>query len=659
MKTTIFHYLLPLALLLDSSGLRAQPIGQPTAPGAPVRYNVAFPNAVHHEARVTATFPDVPAGQVLHLRMARSSPGRYALHDFAKNVYYTLATDGADKPLATTRPDPYGWDIRAGADGTVRFSYTLYGDRTDGTYVGIDQQHAHLNIPATLVYATGLENRPAEVRFEMPATWKAATQLRPGADKNTFTAPNMAYLMDSPTSLGVQQERDWQEGGSKIEIRMLHGGLNTELDEFMKSSQKLVREAKGIWGELPKFDFDRYTFIVNLLPQANGDGMEHRNSTSITNSLPLGEENGPERVLGTVAHEFFHAWNVERLRPKSLEPFDLNRANMSDELWFAEGFTQYYGDLMMVRAGIIDEDTYYEQVSGYVKARQNAPGARYASAVDMSRQAVFADAGVSIDPTNRSNTYLSYYVQGAGLALSLDLQLRATKRTDLDALMRAMYEQFGKNQQNYAPATPYTLPDFQRVLGEVARDTAFAGRFVRQYITGREAPRFSENLLTAGLVVKPTHVLGAALPRQVRFENGQCIIANATQIGSGLYRAGLDRGDVLLTLDGQELTDAGTLDGLMRQHSPADMVLVKVRTRGGVERTAQLVLTEDPNVEVVPGEMVQTFNLTQPQKDVRANWLASRATPPNVPLPKNVKLKPIAPAGGARPLPAKPGAKKK
>ena len=459
--------------------------------------------------------------------------------------------------------------------------------------------------------------------------------------------------------LGVQQTRTWQEGDKNFEISILHPGLNTELDEFMKGTQKIVREELGVWGELPAYDFGRYTFIVDLLPQASGDGMEHRNSTSITDPTPLRGEEGQTQNLGIVAHEFFHSWNVERLRPKSLEPFDFSRANMSDELWFAEGFTQYYGDLTLCRAGVIDEDALYERLSGYVNARQNSPGARYASAVDMSRQAVFADAAVSIDPTNRTNTYLSYYLQGAGLALALDMQLRATKRTDLDAFMRAMWQQFGKNQKDYAPARPYTIPDFQRVLGEVAKDTAFAGRFVRQYVTGREAPRFSDNLMAAGLVVKPTHVLGAALPHQVRFENGQCVVANATQVGTGLYKAGLDRGDVLLNLDGQDLTDAATLDALMRKHSPADLVLVKVRTRGGVERTAQLVLTEDANVEVVPGETAASFNLAQPQKDLRANWLASRATPPNVPLPKGVQLKPIAPAPGAKPAPAAAKGKKK
>ncbi|MFC7669427.1 hypothetical protein ACFQT0_20220 [Hymenobacter humi] len=183
--------------------------------GPAVQYAVSFPNAVHHEARVTATFAGLPKGP-LHVRMARS-PGRYSLHEFAKNVYYVVATDGNNRPLSINRPDQYGWDVTPGPDGKVVFSYTLYGDHTDGTYAGIDQQYAHLNIPATLCYATGLEARPAEVKFDLPATWKVATQLRAGADKNTFTAPNLQYLMDSPVSLGEQQVRTWPEGDQTIE----------------------------------------------------------------------------------------------------------------------------------------------------------------------------------------------------------------------------------------------------------------------------------------------------------------------------------------------------------------------------------------------------------------------------------------------------------
>ncbi|WP_201978462.1 M61 family metallopeptidase [Hymenobacter rubidus] len=595
------------------------------APGPAVRYTMAFPNAVHHEAKVTATFAGLPAGP-LHVRMARSSPGRYSLHDFAKNVYYVVATDGGNHPLSLNRPDPYGWDVTPGADGTVIFSYTLYGDLTDGTYVGIDQQHAHLNLPAALCYATGFEGRPAEIKFDLPAAWKVATQLRSGTDKTVYTAPNMQYLMDSPVSLGAQQVRSWQEGDQTIELATLYQGPAAELDNYAKKIQKVVKEEKAIFGELPTFDFARYTFIANYLSQATGDGMEHRNSTSVTSPRPLRDEDAT-RNLGTVAHEFIHAWNVERLRPKDLEPFDFQRVNMSDALWFAEGFTQYYGRLALRRAKLIEDDEFFEDISRWVNLRQNSPGARYASAIDMSRQAAYTDGAGSADPMNIVNTNLSYYDQGAGIALVLDLQLRQHHRSSLDKYMQAMWQEFGKKQAGYAPTNPYTVRDLQRVLGEVSKDTVFASRFFRQYVYGREQPRFSENLLLAGLAVIPTRALGAALPKQVEFdEDGHCIVAYNTQIGSGLYKAGIDRGDQIVTLDGKDIKSSNDLDAVLHKHSPSDVVFVKVKTRGGVERTTQLILAEDPNVQVKSVSDVEKMEYTTNQKNLREAWLASQAS---------------------------------
>ncbi|WP_310395135.1 M61 family peptidase [Hymenobacter sp.] len=609
-----------LALGLGTLGTQAQT--KPN-PGPAVRYAVSFPNAVHHEARVTATFAGLPRGP-LHVRMARSSAGRYALHDFAKNVYYVVATDGANHPLVLSRPDPYGWDVTPAADGTVLFSYTLYGDRSDGTFVGIDEQHAHLNPPATLCYATGLEGRAAEVKFDLPASWKVATQLRPGADKNTFTAPNMQYLMDSPVSLGPHQVRTWREGDQTIELATLYQGPVAEVDAFAKRVQRVVKEEKAIFGELPTFDFARYTFLANYLTQATSDGMEHRNSTSLTSPRPLRDAGGT-RNLGTVAHEFFHAWNVERLRPRDLEPFDFQRVNMSDALWFAEGFTQYYGRLSLRRAQLIGDEEFFDDISRWVNLRQNSPGARYASPIDMSRQAAFTDAATSTDPTNAANTILSYYDQGAGLALVLDLQLRQSHRTTLDKVMQALWQQYGAKQSGYAPAAPYTVKDLQRVLGEVSKDTAFANRFFRQHVYGREQPRFSENLLAAGLAMIPARMQGATLPRQVEFDNeGRCLVAYNTQIGSGLYKAGIDRGDQLVTLDGKEIKSAADLDGALRKHSPSDVVFVKVKTRGGVEKTTQLILSEEPNVQVKPVEAVEKMVCSPAQKTLREAWLAGQ-----------------------------------
>ena len=623
--------LLPVGALAQTAPATGPtPVATSMLAGLPVRYAVSFPNAAHHEARVTATFAGLLAGQKLTVRMARSSPGRYALHEFIKNVYYVVATDEKGSLLTVSRPDPYSWEVVPGADGTVQFAYTLYGDRSDGTFAGIDQQHAHLNMPATFCYAQGLENRPAEVRFDLPAGWKVATQLRPnggGEEKATYAAPNLQYFMDSPIVLGAGQTlHTWQDGGRTFEMATYSPGPATAVDELVKKTQKVVRETAGVFGgELPAFDYNRYTFLADYLPQTAHDGMEHRNSCSLTSPVALDAE-GALGNLATISHEFFHAYNTERLRSAGLEPFDFQRVNMSDALWFGEGFTQYYGELILRRAGYYDDEQFYQRISSYVNARVNAPGARYSSAADMSRQAGFVDAAVSLDPTNRPNTYLSYYIQGAGLALSLDLQLRKSYRSSLDKYMQALYQEFGKPQTPaLAPAKPYSLKDLQRVLGVVSKDTAFAGGFFRRYVNGREMPRFAENLQVMGLTIVPVKALAAALPRQVEFVDGRCLLSRNTTIGSGLYKAGIDRGDQIVTLDGVKIVDMETLEGLMRKHSPADLVPVRVRSRAGQERSVQVVLTEDTNVLVTPMESVEKMTATENQKIARAAWLASTA----------------------------------
>ncbi|WP_400191836.1 M61 family metallopeptidase [Hymenobacter sp. B81] len=608
------HLLLGLALLATPLVLRAQ---------APVQYQVGFPNAVHHEARITATFSQVPAGQPLRLRMARSSPGRYALHEFAKNVYDVQATDAQGKPLALVQPDPYGWDVTPGPDGTVRFSYTLYGDRTDGTYAGIDAQHAHLNAPATFVFARGLDQRPVEVRFELPEGWRVASQLQP--DGPVWRAPHFQYFMDSPTSLGAQQVRSWTEGGQTIELAVLHPGTEADLDRFTEQTKKVVKEGVAVFGELPRFDFGRYTFIANYLPQASGDGMEHRNSTSLTAPRSLG---GPGALdnLGTVSHELFHAWNVERIRPRDLEPFDFERANMSNSLWFAEGFTQYYGDLLLRRSGVFTSDQQYcqESLNSLVNTLLTWPGPARNSAVYMSQQAPFVDAAKSIDPSNRLNTYQSYYTVGGANALALDLLLRQRYKTDLDAFMRIVWQQHGKPQQNYAPTSPYSLADLQRVLGQVSGDTAFAGSFFRGHIHGHQLHNFQELLAPAGMVLRPRST-APALGRagQLSFQNGRAVLAFNTLVGTPLYQAGLDRDDELLRLDGKPLKDEKALANILKKHKAGDTVPLEYRSRGQV-RTVSIALVPDPNLEVVPAELAGQ-QPTPEQLAFRAAWLGSKA----------------------------------
>lgn len=199
LKRTVFVPILPL--LVASVALAQEP----------VVYRIAIPEPEHHYAQIEVTFRGVPAGTTLEARMSRSSPGRYAIHEYAKNVFDLHAFDGAGRELQPTRPNPYGWNI-GGHDGTVRITYKVYGDHVDGTYLAIDPTHAHMNMPATVMWARGLETRPVRVTFVPPAglRWKAATQLFPTADPFTFTAPNLQYLLDSPTELSAHSTRSFK-----------------------------------------------------------------------------------------------------------------------------------------------------------------------------------------------------------------------------------------------------------------------------------------------------------------------------------------------------------------------------------------------------------------------------------------------------------------
>src|SRR5688572_23226986 len=232
---------------------------QQAAP-APVVYNVSFPAPEHRYAVVDVTFADVPAG-TLQARMSRSSPGRYAVHEFAKNVFDVQAFDGKGKALTVTRPNPYQWDV-TGHDGTVRIVYRIFGDHVDGTYLGIDSTHAHMNMPATLMWARGMDARPARVTFTPPpgSGWKPATQLFPTSDPWTFTAPNLQYLFDSPTELSAYTLREFPVANPDGKSYAIRAAIHTEgsdqdsIDRYAAGVEKIVKEMVTVFGEYPEFE---------------------------------------------------------------------------------------------------------------------------------------------------------------------------------------------------------------------------------------------------------------------------------------------------------------------------------------------------------------------------------------------------------------------
>jgi len=594
-------------------------LAQPLLAQQQTAYTLSFPNARHHEAEIQVTFSAI-ASDTLQVLMPRSSPGRYALHEFAKNVYNVRATDAAGKPLQIFRPNTSQWNV-VGHQGTVNLHYTLFADHADGTYAGVDETHAHLNMPATLLYARGFEQSPAYVTFDIPqdTNWKVATQLKQ-TQGNTYYAPNVQYLMDSPTELSDFAFAEWTVGDKSqnktIQVALHHRGTPAQFQEYVAKTKEIVATQQAIFGELPDYDFGRYTFIGCYMPQAVGDGMEHRNSTILTSSRPLAT--AMPALLNTVSHEFFHAWNVERIRPKSLEPFNFQEANMSEALWLAEGFTSYYGDLSMARSGIFSLEKYAADLAGSLNYVLLSPGRQYHSLVEMSQQAPFVDAARSVDPVNRHNTFISYYTYGSMTGLALDMILRQQYNKTLDDYMQALWRKYGK------PEKPYTLADLQQTLAEVSGDAPWAADFFRNSIYGSQLPDFAPLLAKAGLALRKAKPGQASLGMvALAYDKEGATLTAGTLINSAAYKAGLDRSDVILTLDGRKIRNAKDLQRVLGKHQPGDRIPVTFN-RLGQTRSTTLVLDEVPTLEVVPYEAIGQ-ELTPDIKQYRLAWLGPKA----------------------------------
>lgn len=606
------------------------------AQSQPVEYTLSFPAPEHRWMQVEARFTGVPAGP-LQLRMARTSPGRYALHEFAKNVFDVAIVNGKGQALTATRPDNHEWDV-ASHDGTVVVTYKVFGDRTDGTYLGIDSMHAHINIPAALMFARGWFSRPARVTFVQPPgrKWRVATQLFPTSDPLVFTAPNIDYLMDSPTDFSNFMLREFTiDDGQKrtgppptFRVALTHDGTEAEADAFAKDVERIVREELALWGEFPNYETNTYTFLSVYLPWASGDGMEHRNSTSLTAPGALRNPQQRAQILGTVAHEFFHSWNMERLRSAGIEPFDFEHADMSDDLWLGEGFTNYFDGLVQARAGFTDLNGFCAELAGVINQVTLSPGRMFRSAIDMSRLAPFTDAAVSIDRTAWPNLFISYYTYGQAIGLGLDLTLRdrSNNKINADDFMRALWAQFGKPGQKEPGkvATPYTIDGLKETLAKVSGDRTFANDFFAKYVEGKQVVDYAKLLERAGLIMRK-RAQGRPFVGQVQLQGGGSglRVANLVPWESQLYKAGVAQDDQIVALDGMPTTSMANYDEVLARHKPGERIPIRFVRRDGETVNTTIQLDEDPRVEIVPFERIGGM-LTADQKAFRDAWLSSR-----------------------------------
>jgi predicted metalloprotease with PDZ domain len=602
-----------------------------------VLYKVTFPEPEHHWMQVEMTFSDLGA-KPLDVRMSRSSPGRYAVAEFAKNVFQVEAYNGKGKKLAYTRPDADVWRV-AGHDGTVRVVYRIFADYPNGTFSGIDTTHAHLQMPAAFMWGVGHENQAMRITFVVPppSKWKIGTQLYTTNDPNTFTAPNLQYFMDSPVELSDFLTTEFTvQNIDRTPVRfrlVVHAEASqADVEELAKMVERLVREQMAVFDEFPKYEPGNYTFLLDYVPWGVGDGMEHRNSTSISNArVSLKTLQGREQALGSISHEFFHNWNMERIRSAGLEPFDFTRENVTCCLWLGEGFTQYYGPLLLTRAGLLTRDNAIVSAAADV---MNSPGRAVRSVVEMSEYAPFNDGAVSIDASDTNRTFLTYYTYGAGIALALDFSLRemSAGKLSLDNYMKLLWVQHGK-PDGPAPglvSKPYTLKDLRNHLAALTGNRKFADDFFDKYVEGREAPDYSRLLALAGYALVmapdgrgwlgdvPVSETGDGLLVGVGGRNtGGPVRPTPVPFNTPLYDAGIDSGDTIRTIDGQSATMAAW--SAIGNKKPGDQVTIGVMRRGGEMITKKVTLKQDPTAR----QVTTVQNLSPIQKAFRDSWLAS------------------------------------
>jgi len=551
------------------------------------------------------------------------APGRYAIYDFAKNVQEFSAAGAHGQPLAWKKLDKQTWRVEAReAGGAVRVRYRVYGNDLSGSFSQIDSTHASLNGPSLFMYVDGHKPDPVTLRVEAPPGWKLISGLSLSETERTLQAGNYDLLIDTPLEISPSvRSAQFVERGKTIRIAVHslteeHPDLSALLDNVKKfvSSQLAM---------MPEPDFPHFTFLCHFAPGLPlGDGMEHLNSASLIARHPL-SRGGLEEILETASHEFFHVWNVKRLRPAGLGPFDYTREVYTNALWFAEGVTTYYSFVHLYRSGLWTRERFLERLAEEIRTLEFEPGQKLMSAESASFHAWFYDRSPQMQQTNFANTTINYYNKGAVLGLLLDLEIRARSGgcKSLDDVMVAMYRKFyaAPPESYYLPGRGYAEEDILSMANEIT-GTDFK-EFFDRYVRGTEPLPYNAVLNAAGLNLRVATAPDAAPSLGVlttRVPAGLRI--TAVRPGSAAERGGLSRDDILKAVDELSLATA-ELQERLRIYPPKTEVPFTVERHG---RESRIFVVLDPpipsqySIEVLPQPTPQ-------QLAVRAGWLGKRA----------------------------------
>lgn len=557
---------------------------KPRAAAPQIAFTVSMPKPHTHmlevEVRIKRRAGDsIPAEE--RLVMPVWTPGSYLVREFERHVQDFAATDAAGAALQWEKLNKNTWQVATKGLAEWRATYSIYANELSVRTNELNSDHAFWNNAALLMYLEGFLSASSTLHVLAPQPWKIATGLpvEPGP-KNTFRAENFDILYDSPVEVSNFKTLSFEVRGIPHRI-VIDGEGNYEPETLRTGVQKIVEtEVALMGGEIPYRD---YTFILHLR-STGGGGLEHLNSTALGFSrfgfrAPSADDvnsaspsappvRGYRGFYSLVAHEFFHLWNVKRIRPDALGPFDYTKENYTKLLWVAEGITDYYARLVLRRAGVTSEKEFLSESARGFQQLQLTPGR-----LEMSAEEASFDTWIKYyrQDENSINSQVDYYDKGSILGLLVDLEIRKRSKgaKSLDDVMRYLYSEFYKKDRNYTPK------DFQQTCETMAG--ASLEEFFARYVRGREELDYNSALAAAGLILNTTGAAVAGKPAERAYlgvdltQDGERLLVRRVYAGSPAYEQGLNTGDQIVALDNMRV-NKDFFDARIAEKHPGELI---------------------------------------------------------------------------------------
>ncbi|MEN8149126.1 MAG: PDZ domain-containing protein [Planctomycetota bacterium] len=548
-----------------------------------VRYRISIPRPSDHFVHVTMEIDDAPEGLVV--AMPVWTPGSYLVREFSRHVSGVTAARVSGDPVGVEKIEKNRWLIDAKPGKRVDVSYRVYANELTVRTSHVDADHAFLHPAGTYLFVEGREAERVTVAVEAPEGWRTATQL-PLTGEATYTAENLDALLDAPLEIGTHQVLTFEVGDVPHRIA-LYGEGNFDRDELLGDTATICHAATEMFaGDHPSAS---YTFIYHVLEGAGG-GLEHLDS-SVCGFAPFSFR--PERkyrgALSLISHEYFHLWNVKRIRPRELGPFDYQNENYTRLLWVAEGFTSYYQDRILLAADLLPVPEFLDNLARMIRVSLETPG----RLVDPVAESSF-DSWIKLYRPHEGirNATISYYLKGALVALLLDLTIREATEGErsLDDVMRALWAQYRAR-----PGEGYTEEELLGFLEEAA-GRSLADEIAAWVHTTEELPfeaafaAFGLELVPEKADEEPKAYLGVTTKK-----DGGKVKVREVLAGTPAEAAGLAADDELVAIDGWRL---GDLKERLAERAPGDEVALTIARRS---RLRKIVVTagEAPDVDRV------------------------------------------------------------